>query len=389
MRNPTFVSLNPGAKSASELFEQKFAGKIIPLEVMFEVTHKCNLKCVHCYNFDREEGASPNLGAELSSEEILNTIDQVVAAGCWSISFTGGEVLLHPDIYQFIKRAREHNCVVVIKTNGILLNPERVKRLADLGVHNVWVSLYGIDAHTHDAFTTVPSSFEKSVRGCELVLEHGMSLSIACVLTDRNAGQIKRLHGMAEKMGAGFMVTPEITERHDGTDSSRNHLPVLENTRLAFKENQNIFCGPADFDPNRFMQCACARQSCTVASNGDVYPCINAPMKAGNIREASFQSIWDDSPLFARIRGLQPTDFKDCENCEDKPWCARSSGTVYTNTGDYLGADPVTCLQASVRREIWEEEHGPVDVPKAYEEFTAEHGEPVSSEPKRAFINCP
>ena len=387
MPNPTFVSSNPGQTSAQQLLFAKLAGKKIPWDVTFEITQKCNLKCTHCYNYDREIGKPPTLEDELTSTEIINAIDAVVAAGCWSLCFTGGEALVHPDIFKFVEHARKHSLRVAVKTNGVLLTPERVQRLADLGVHNVWVSFYGSKEHTHDYITAVKSSFKRSLQGCEEVVKSGMQLTIASVLTDHNVDEIGELQAMAERLSAGIMITSEVTERHDGTDSSRKHLPVIDNTRKAFKKHFDIFGREPNFDPNRFMQCSCALQSCAITAIGDVYPCINAPMKAGNIREADFQDIWNDSPLFERIRALKPNDFSDCQGCDDKPWCARSSGTVFTNTGDYLGTDPVTCSQAKVRRDIWEENNGSVDVPEKQLEFSRNHQ--VSQGDTSETIKCP
>ncbi|MBT6433934.1 MAG: radical SAM protein [Deltaproteobacteria bacterium] len=369
MPDLTFIPQNPANNSAYNLLRSKLVGRVHPLDITIEVTQKCNLKCTHCYNFDREQRSPPNVASELSSEKILDVIDQVVAAGCWNITFTGGEVLVHPDLYRFIERARDHSCRVAIKTNGVLLNDKRARRLAELGVHNVWISFYGTDAKTHDDLTAVPSSFEKSMAAIESVLKHGMTLSIASVLTNDNVDQVAGLHAMAKKYNAGFVITPEVTARYDGTDSSRKHLPVIDNMRRAFTDNPEVFGAVPDFNPDRFMQCSCAETGCAIASNGDVYPCINAPLKAGSILESSFQDIWTNSPLFQKIRSLKPQDFKDCQGCDDKPWCSRSSGTVFTNTGDYLGADPVTCTQAGIRREVWEAKNGSVDVQEKSREF--------------------
>ena len=387
MLDSTFVSTNSGENSASKLLEAKLAGKKIPWEIMFEITHKCNLKCTHCYNFDRSVGKPPKLADELNSDEIIDAIDQVIAAGCWNLCFTGGEVLVHPDIFKFIEHARSRSLRVAVKTNGVLLTPERVKRLAELGVHNVWVSFYGAYGSTHDHITAVKHSFERSLKGCEEVVKHGISLTISSVLTDHNVDEIGQMQEMAGRLNASFMITPEVTERHDGTDSSRQHLPVLDNTRKVFKKHSDLFGMPPDFNPNRFMQCGCAVQSCAIAATGDVYPCINAPMKAGNIREASFQNIWDNSPLFERIRSLKPADFKDCTGCEDKPWCARSSGTVFTNTGDYLGTDPVTCSQAKVRREVWEDTNGEADVQDEFRNYHEQDSNESGHE--LSIIDCP
>jgi radical SAM protein with 4Fe4S-binding SPASM domain len=390
MPDSIFNILKPEQTSAYELLASKLAGKSLPWEIMFEITQKCNLRCTHCYNFDRTTTfRPPHVVDELSTEEIFRAIDEVIEAGCWNLCFTGGEALVHPDIFKFIERARSQSIKVSVKTNGILLTPERVKRLADLGVHRVWVSLYGSDKLTHDVVTAVDRSFEKTMKGCEEVVKAGMQLSIASVLTNDNIDQVTDLDNLAKRLNADFIITPEVTARHDGTDSSLGHVPTPEKTRQVFTKNADLFVyDEVKFDPNRFMQCSCALQSCAITATGDVYPCINAPMKAGNIRDASFQEIWDNSPLFERIRSLKHTDFKDCQSCEDKSWCGRSSGTVYTNTGDYLGTDPVTCSQAKIRREVWEEKHGKVDVQEKYREFV-ENQDADNSDKFVVPVDCP
>jgi radical SAM protein with 4Fe4S-binding SPASM domain len=388
MALPILSILDPAGTSALGLLTKKLEGRNIPWEVLFEITQKCNLRCTHCYNFDRTtDNRPPQLSQELSSAEIIRVIDEVIEAGCWNLGFSGGEALVHPDIFKFIEHARAHSLQVTVKTNGVLLTPERVKRMADLGVHRVWVSIYGADSETHDYVTAVQSSFEKSIKGCEEVAEAGMMLTIASVLTRKNVKQVGQIKALAERLNANFVMTPEVTVRHDGTDSSRAHIPNREDTRETFSDHHDFFVGRADFNPERLLQCACAQQKCAITATGDVYPCINAPLKAGNVRDTNFQEIWDHSPLFERIRAIRHTDFKDCQGCEDKPWCHRSSGTVYTNTGDYLGADPVTCSQAQVRREVWEDKNGKVNLQEKHQEYLAER--PIEDGQVDEPIECP
>jgi len=92
-----------------------------------------------------------------------------------------------------------------------------------------------------------------------------------------------------------------------------------------------------------------------IASNGDVYPCIGAPIPSGNLRERPFAEIWRDSPQLQRIRDLALDDFEACKPCPDRPYCRRSSGVVYVNTGNYTGADEWTCMEASILHQLTDE----------------------------------
>ena len=100
------------------------------------------------------------------------------------------------------------------------------------------------------------------------------------------------------------------------------------------------------------FKCNCARATAAIASNGDVYPCIATPLVAGNIRKQSFSTIWKDSPVFARIRGLKISDFEICAPCNLKSWCRRSPGPSVILNGDFTGVDPWVCEEAKTIRDV-------------------------------------
>ena len=100
------------------------------------------------------------------------------------------------------------------------------------------------------------------------------------------------------------------------------------------------------------VQCGCARSVCGITAFGEVYPCIGAPLACGNLRERSFADIWRNAPPLNWIRGLRLADFPACRDCARRPYCRRSSGVVYTNSGDYTGPSQFgadfACLEADV-----------------------------------------
>ena len=110
-----------------------------------EITLLCNLRCVHCYNFDRQEPYLPmrSTREELSDEEIHRIIDEVRAEGCLFLAFTGGEALVHPGLVSFVEHARSLGTYVRLKSNGVLLTDAKAKELVHAGVSAVDISLYG------------------------------------------------------------------------------------------------------------------------------------------------------------------------------------------------------------------------------------------------------
>ncbi|RMH36053.1 MAG: radical SAM protein [Deltaproteobacteria bacterium] len=335
--------------------QQLAFSRCVPVNATIEVTLRCNLKCVHCYNFDRAQPLPiARAAAELSGAEIVDAIDQLAAAGALFLTFTGGEALLHPQIYEFVRHAVARRFSVAVKTNGMHL-VDRARALRDAGCGRVDVSVYGASAATHDAFTLAPGSFDRTVAGVRAALDVGMRVHLNLCLVRTNAHEVADMVALAQELGVGCGIDPQITRRYDGTDEPLDLRVDRDTLRALYRGPLAPFLSAASCSRDAAPQCSCARSVVAIASNGDVYPCIGAPIRAGNLREQSFADIWASSPVFERIRGLRLADFAACAPCPDRPWCRRSSGVVYVNTGDYTGPESWTCMEASVLREIAQE----------------------------------
>lgn len=322
----------------------------VPLFTTIELTLRCNLHCVHCYNFDRAQPMP--VGDELAPGEILALIDELAAAGCLELSFSGGEALLHPHLDDFVVRAREHLCAVRLKTNAMALTPVRAARLADLGVTAVDVSLYGASPATHDAFTTLKGSFLKTLAGARAARDAGMRVSLSFCLTRENASEIGAMVAMSEAEGFKYTIDPQLTARYDGTTSSLDHRVDHETLEALYRGPLADAVGQPSCRLDNDLSCSCARAVAAVSATGEVYPCIGAPVPSGNVRDGGFLAIWHGSPTLNRIRGLALDDYPKCGPCPDRGFCRRSNGVTFVNTGDYTGADPWTCGEAAILRRI-------------------------------------
>lgn len=340
----------------SEKFSRIAYQTCVPLSVTFEITLRCNIRCAHCYNFDRDVPYAETVRArELTPDEILRILREVREAGGLYLAFSGGEALVHPELDRFVRAAADLHFAVTVKSNGTLLTPDRVRRLTEAGGGNVEVSLYGAKAATHDAFVKVPGAFERTVQGIGTARDLGMPVRLSFSLVKGNAAEAAEMVALAERMGVACNLDPQITARYDGNPNSLAQ-------RLDREELERLYRGPLrgmvpapDFNPGRSVQCSCARTVAGISAFGEVYPCIGAPVPSGNLREKSFGEIWRTSPELNRIRGLTLEDFKVCQPCPDRPYCRRSSGVVVSNTGNYTGPEEFTCMEANVLRKVHEE----------------------------------
>ena len=323
--------------------------RCIPLNVTLELTLRCNIRCTHCYNFDRDQ-PRPASGGELTMEEIRALMADLRRAGTLFLSLTGGEAMVHPRFWDIADEAASRGFALQVLSNGTLLTEEACDRLASyVNLWGVGLSVYGATAGTHDSITQVSGSFERTMAGWRRLAARGVRVGLKFVLMKANASEASSMIAMAEGEGVDYSIDTTITGRYDGTSGSlatRVDAEALE-ALYAGPLKSLIKPGPAEPTDDEF-KCNCARGNAAVSSTGEVYPCIAAPLRAGSIREQSFVDIWNESPVFRWIRGLHVSDFKTCAPCGLKPWCRRSPGPAYLLTGDYTGVDPWTCREAAI-----------------------------------------
>ncbi|MBI3858198.1 MAG: radical SAM protein [Planctomycetes bacterium] len=325
----------------------------IPLNVTLELTLRCNIRCTHCYNFDRDQPRA-GTGPELSAEEIRTLLDDLRRAGTLFLSLSGGEAMVHPRFWEIADEAAARGFALTVLSNGTLLTEAACDRLASYA--NLWgvsLSVYGARPETHDAITQVAGSFERTMAGARRMAARGARIGLKFVLMKGNAAEAGTMIAGAEAEGFEFSIDPTITWRYDGTSGSLAGRVDHETLEALYRKPLRplIKPGPAEPTDDQF-KCNCARGNAAVSATGEVYPCIATPLRAGSIRERSFVDIWNESPVFQWIRGLRVADFKTCAPCGLKSWCRRSPGPAYLLTGDYTGVDPWTCREAEIIRSI-------------------------------------
>ncbi len=332
--------------------------RTVPLNVMIELSLECNIRCLHCYNFDRDRPrCQPGESSDsLSLAEVLRLLGDIREAGGLFLGLTGGEIFSYPHLFEVLDRARDLHFAVQLLTNGTLLRPGVSARLA--GYRNILglsVSLYGATAAVHDGITQTPGSFRRTWHGIARVRAAGLAVRLKFIVMRQNAHELAAMRENAEALGYPYQIDLTITSRHDGTTGSLQ-------TRVDDEQLVQLHRGPLrDLISDRprpaateVGPCNCARGNCAVLANGDVTPCISVPWRAGNIRERSFADIWRDAPVFQKIRGLRTADYHTCAPCPDKAYCARPRGAAFTASGQYTGIDPFVCRTASIKRGVLE-----------------------------------
>jgi MoaA/NifB/PqqE/SkfB family radical SAM enzyme len=309
----------------------------IPISVLFEVTHRCNLGCEHCYLTEGPVGRPKPTRAELSLEEIRCVLDQLADAGTLFLTLSGGEIFLRRDALDIVAHARSRGLSVTVFTTGTLLTPEKASELAALHPLSVEVSIYSPRPEVHDRVTRIPGSHARSLRALRMLKERGVVILIKSPLMSLNSGEYHGIIELAEELGAGYGFDPMLVPRRDGdltllnlSLDTQQLYQIFADPVLAKEFSQPVKCLP---QPGEEI-CATGRRHCLISPYGDLFPCMVYPVPAGNLREKSFNEIWTGSPI---LHDLRKKTLDDLRGGAKVIGGLRCSALALIENGDFLG----------------------------------------------------
>jgi radical SAM protein with 4Fe4S-binding SPASM domain len=164
--------------------------------VVWNITRKCNLKCIHCYN---DSGINKPCN-ELSTPEAKAVLDDLTEFRVPSVLFSGGEPLMRTDLFELIEYAAQRGLRTVISTNGTLITIDVAKKIKDNGVSYVGISLDGI-GEVNDKFRGTAGAFDKAVKGIRNCQAAGVRVGLRLTSTQRNVQDIAALFDFFEAEG--------------------------------------------------------------------------------------------------------------------------------------------------------------------------------------------
>ena len=203
----------------SQGLHQRVATRRIPISGSIELTQRCNLTCVHCYNNLPRDHREVRRN-ELSYEEQCRIIDEITAAGCLFLLYTGGEIFARSDFLDIYTYAKQKGLLITLFTNGTLITPATADYLASQRPFSIEISLCGRTRATHEGITGVPGSYDRCLRGVRLLAERGLPLILKTVAITQNIHEIKDMQRFVEEqLGLEFKFDAMISPRIDCSQS--------------------------------------------------------------------------------------------------------------------------------------------------------------------------
>ena len=345
--------------------------------VVWNCTKTCNLNCVHCYA--RSEAIKYQ--NELTHEEGLSLIDQLADFKVPVILFSGGEPLLRPDFFELANYAASKGIRPTISTNGTRIDEDIAKRLKDMGVGYVGISLDGCEA-THDKFRGKPGAYQMALRGIRNCVATGQKVGLRFTITRDNVQDLDSIFDLLERENIDRVCFyhlvysgrgSAIVERDLNHEESRRAMDLIIERTLDFKArgiNKEIltvdnhadavylYLKMKERDPVlgerilKLIQSNGGNRSGMAFGNidsvGNVHPDqFTQYITLGNVRERPFGEIWSDvsNPIMAGLKDRKPLLKGRCPRCAYLNLCNGNFRTrAEAVTGDFWAQDPACYL---------------------------------------------
>ncbi|MDG1143818.1 MAG: pyrroloquinoline quinone biosynthesis protein PqqE [Burkholderiales bacterium] len=324
-----------------------------PLWVNAEITYKCPLHCVFCYN---PLDYASTFKSELSTDDWLKVFRQSRDLGAVQLGISGGEPLMRDDVEVMVSEASQMGYYVNLLTSGIGLTEKRISAFKEGGLGQIQLSFQDSTKELND-FLSSTKTFELKSKVAKLIKEHDYPMVLNVVLHRLNIDHMDQILEMAEAMGADHVELANSQYYAWALKNRSNLMPSEEQLRKAeettnrFREKignkMKLYFIVPDYYANRPKACMNGWGSVflNVAPDGLALPCHEARMLPGltfpNVRDHDMEWIWNESPAFNAYRG-ESWMKEPCRSCDDR---TKDFGgcrcQAFQLTGDATNTDPV------------------------------------------------
>jgi radical SAM protein with 4Fe4S-binding SPASM domain len=327
----------------------KLAGVRFPVSGTVELTDACNFRCGHCY-LPAERPAAPPLDAE----EMSRLMDEMADAGCLSLTFTGGEPLTRRDFREIWSAAAARGFILTLFTNGSLVDEETADFLAAHPPRCVEVSLYGASRRAYREVTGVPSGFDSTLRGVDLLRERGVEVLLKALLVARLGPEVDGMRALAEERGLKLRLSPGVNPTLDGdlrplearidpVLGARLELPLENRALLGRLWRHDRAVAESRRTDGTGLVCGAGRTAFNVDPLGRLTPCLMLREPGIDLRASGFVAAWEALSLPAR------TPFEPCGSCDLRHLCGACPGLMESGASPAPSEDDYHCVVARER----------------------------------------
>ena len=300
-------------------------------EIKIEVTHRCNLNCIHCSSDGR-----PSNELEMAREDCLRIISEAVALHVKSITFSGGEPFLWPALLEVVSVAKKNQMKVSIYTTGHSEHFfKMIPELKQQGLDSLIFSLFGASASTHERITRKAGSFKLTQNSILHANTNGIDTQLHFVPTAKNYTELDSIFKLAKSLHISKISILRLVPQ--------GRASLLRGQILTGEQNQNLRrtiirlreLSPPQIrvgSPYNFLflgqdtPCKAGVDKIIVGPNQHIFPCdafkgieaedIVQTDRLSILSQCSLAECWETSPYLQTVRdSIQSEDMEPCKIC--------------------------------------------------------------------------
>jgi radical SAM protein with 4Fe4S-binding SPASM domain len=318
---------------------------------IWEITLKCNLKCLHCGS-----SAGEARNAELTTKEAITLCKDLAELDCENVCLMGGEPFLRKDWFEISKEIKDLNMEVSFVSNGTTINTETVRKLAKTEPIVVGISIDGTE-QIHDSIRGFQGSYKKAIDSLNLLKSMGIQATVITTVGKTNFRELPKIRELLLGMDAGWQIqvgVPMGRFRQEHLISEKEFYALglfVTNCRATSTFDSIPVVGAHCLGYySRFLTsgswdgCTAGITSLGIASNGDVMGCLSLRDKQfveGNVKEIGVKEIWNDKNRFCYTRRFEAKQLgTNCERCKFGRACKGGCGSMSYYLSGSLHNDP-------------------------------------------------
>ena len=318
-------------------FTLKSASLRVPLTGSLDLTHRCNLRCLHCYTGNH---SGDMIVAEMDTKRIISLLEEICDSGCLYLLLTGGEPLLRDDFPEIYSYAKEKGFLITVFTNGTLISDKVIRLFEELPPRMIEISLYGATEPTYERITGVRGSYQKCLSGIKKLIEHKINVRLKTILMTLNSHEFSDIETMAKDFGVKFRFDAAIFPRLNGDQSPVNlRVSAAEAVEKEFSDSDRVLEWEKFLHNNRqesanddLYLCGAGLTGFYIDPSGSLRPCLMTSSPSYDLLNSSFVSGWRE--ITARIREHKAGHDFTCHACEKKLYCSYCPAFFELENGD-------------------------------------------------------
>jgi radical SAM protein with 4Fe4S-binding SPASM domain len=322
---------------------QQFANQRTPVQGTIEMTHRCPLTCAHCYN-NLPMGDREARSGELSYDEHCRILDEISEAGCFWLLYTGGEIFARKDFLDIYTYAKQKGLLITLFTNGTLITPRLADYLTQWRPFKIEITLYGHTRETYEKLTGIPGSYDRCLRGIELLMERKLPLNLKTVAVSINKHEIWDMKRFVEGLGLEFKFDAMINPRIDCSQSPvGTRLKPEEVVALDLEDpkrkagwikqtQQSVERMHLHAHSDEVYHCGGGVKSFSIDPYGKMSICVLSHFDSYDLRKGSFQDGWEK--FLFKTRHKKRTRLTKCVTCGLKEMCGMCPANGELENGD-------------------------------------------------------